>query len=90
VTSRRLAMDGVEELGYWKKHPKKELEAVLREFDSRGWRIENPPTYYAVKCPCPKQHMRYVHLTPSNPRYANEVLNWLRRCECSREEPTND
>jgi hypothetical protein len=45
-------------LGYWKRHQKPELEAVLEEFDRHGWRIEDPPKYYTVKCSCPKQHMR--------------------------------
>jgi hypothetical protein len=76
-------------LGYWKRHQKKELEAVLREFDKLGWRIEDPPKYYTVKCPCPKQHMKHVHLTPSNPNYANDVRAWLKRCDCSGgKEPT--
>jgi hypothetical protein len=75
-------------LGYWRRHPKKELEAVLREFDKLGWRVEDPPKYYTVKCPCPKKHLRHVHLTPSNPNYANEVIAWLKRCDCSGKEPT--
>jgi hypothetical protein len=43
----------------------KDLEAVLLEFHKLGWRIEDPPDY-TVKCPCPKQHKRWVHLTPRN------------------------
>ena len=28
---------------YWKRHPKKDLEALLGKFHEAGWRIENPP-----------------------------------------------
>ena len=73
-------------MGYWRKHPKKDLEDVLEEFARHGWRIENPPRYYTVKCPCPDRHMRQIHLTPSNPRYANNALAWLRSLPCYREE----
>lgn len=27
-------------MGYWPTHPRKELEALLREFDKQSWRIE--------------------------------------------------
>lgn len=67
---------------YWKKHPNKELEALLAEFDEAGWRIIDPPTYYKVYCPCPLKHKRTVHLTPSNPKYILETRLWLHRQPC--------
>lgn len=66
-------------MGYWRKHPKKDGEALLEEFDRQGWRIKNPPTYYSVRCPC-GAHQRQVHLTPSNPRHWQQALNWAKRC----------
>lgn len=69
----------------WKRHPRKELEAVLGEFNDAGWAIDDPPTYYRVKCPC-GLHMRWIHLTPSDPNYAKNALKWLRRQECSKAE----
>ena len=66
---------------------RKDLEQLLREFHHAGWRIENPPTYYRVKCPC-GQHKRMIHLTPSNPRYAANVRAWLNRQHC--ESPITD
>jgi len=38
--------------------------------------------YFKVKCPCDERHMRTVHLTPSDPNYAKNLLAWLRRYSC--------
>ena len=64
-------------VGYWRRHPRKDMERVLREFDARGWRIVDPPKYYKVLCPC-GDHMRWIHLTPSNPYYGSQALQWAR------------
>lgn len=72
-------------MGYWKKHPKKELEAVLCEFDAKEWRIEDPPTYYQVKCPC-GEHQRWIHLTPSGRNYGKNALAWLERQPCRQQD----
>lgn len=68
-------------MGYWPKHPKKELEAVLGEFHEASWTIEKAKKYYKVKCPC-GDHMRTIHLSPSNPNYAKDVMKWLPRQTC--------
>jgi hypothetical protein len=60
-------------VGYWRRHPRKDLEDVLAEFDRRRWRILDPPKYYKVMCPC-GQHYRWIHLTPSNPYYGQQAL----------------
>lgn len=65
-------------MGYWRRHPRKDLEDVLAEFDRRRWRILDPPKYYKVLCPC-GQHYRWIHLTPSNPYYGQQALRWARR-----------
>lgn len=65
-------------VAYWRKHPRKELQLVLEEFDAHGWRIEDPPKYYKVSCPC-GDHYRWNHLTPSNPYYGNQALRWASR-----------
>lgn len=65
-------------VGYWKRHPRKDLERVLEEFHLRGWRIENPPKYYKVMCPC-GSHYRWIHLTPSSPYYGGHALTWAKR-----------
>lgn len=66
---------------YWKRHQKKELEAVLQEFHEAGWTVLNPPRYYTVRCPC-GEHQRQIHLTPSSANYAKNVLKWLYRQSC--------
>ena len=66
---------------YWKKHPRKDMEALLGEFHEADWRIYDPPTYYQVLCPC-GLHKRWIHLTPSDPNYAKNALRWLYRQPC--------
>lgn len=72
-------------MGYWRRHQRPDLEAVLEEFDKAGWRILDPPTYYKVLCPC-GSHYRWIHLTPSNPWHGKQAVRWLRRQPCYREE----
>ncbi|GAA0542993.1 hypothetical protein GCM10009546_01310 [Actinomadura livida] len=62
----------------WKKHPKKEGEEALQRIAAMGWCVENPPTYYTVKCPC-GLHQRQIHLTPSNPHYFRQAVSWCKR-----------
>jgi len=68
-------------MGYWRKHPKKELEDVLNLFHQAGWAVLDPPTYYTVRCPC-GAHQRWVHLTPSGVNYGKNAVAWLRRQPC--------
>ena len=49
----------------WRRHPKEDLERVLMEFAAHGWRIDDPLTYYRLRCPCGK-HVRWLHLPLSN------------------------
>ena len=66
-------------MGHWQRHPQKDLEAVLAEFHAHGWEIIDPPKYYTLRCPC-GQHYRWLHLTPSNPNYGKQALQWAKRC----------
>ncbi|RFS86993.1 hypothetical protein D0T12_01675 [Actinomadura spongiicola] len=61
----------------WKKHAKKEGEDALQQISAMGWRVEDPPTYYTVKCPC-GVHQRQIHLSPSNPNYFRQAVRWCR------------
>jgi transposase len=72
-------------VGNWKKHPRKELEAVLEELAEHGWTIIDPPKYYSVRCPC-GDHQRQVHLTPRKKHHGNNVLQWARNLPCWKEE----
>lgn len=71
-------------LSNWKKHPKPEGQKVLEQLSALGWKIEDPPKYYTAKCPC-GDHMRQVHLTPSNPKHFQECLRWAKRQSCMKE-----
>jgi hypothetical protein len=68
------------------KHPVKELEAGLKEAEElQGWRVDGGGrTYFRLRCPCGK-HMRWVHLTPSGGSYLRDLLGWLRRTGCWKE-----
>lgn len=68
-------------MGYWPKHPKKDLEALLGEFHEAKWIVKKSKTYYKVLCPC-GDHKRSIHLSPSNPNYARDAIKWLYRQEC--------
>lgn len=72
-------------MGYWPRHPRKDLEALLAECDSRGWRIEKRRKYYQVYCPC-GDHKTTVHITPSDVRYLKNKQMLIRRAPCMREE----
>lgn len=66
---------------YWQQPSRKDLRPLLGEFHEAGWKIEDPPKYYRVKCPC-GLHQRSIHLTPSDPNYVRNALRWLRRQTC--------
>jgi hypothetical protein len=73
-------------VGYWRRHPRKDLERVLEAFDRQGWPIEATRRYYRLRCLC-GLHKRWLHLTPSNPDYGSEALKWGQRtCPQWREE----
>ena len=65
-------------MGYWRRHPRKDLEAILREFDRMGWRIIETKKYYRLQCPC-GLHQRWFHLTPSGSTYGIDALHWAKR-----------
>ena len=64
------------------KHQTKELEALLREAEAKGWRVEKGGKYFKMYCPCAKRHKQIVHLTPSNPRYEQNLRGHLNRATC--------
>jgi hypothetical protein len=63
------------------RHPNKELEQVLRDAEARAWHVTKSRKYFALRCPC-GQHKRWVHLTPSDPRYERNLRKWLERQQC--------
>lgn len=72
-------------MGYWKKHQKKDLEAVLNILHEHGWTILDPPKYYTVRCACGQCQMQ-VHLTPSGRHHGNNVLRLAKKCPLWKED----
>lgn len=65
-----------------KRHPNKDLAAILKEAEKKkGWRITEG-RYYTMWCPCPEKHKKTVVRTPSNPNYVKDLLGELRRSTC--------
>lgn len=63
------------------RHPRKELEELLRNAERRGWKVSKGRKYFKMKCPC-GIHIKTVHLTPSDPRYLRNTLSLLARETC--------
>lgn len=71
--------------GYWAKHPKPELQALLMRFHEAGWRIVDPTSkYYKAMCGC-GDHKTTIHCSPSDPNYALNKTKWLQRQPCYKE-----
>ena len=68
------------------KHPDKELRKTTDAADAQGWKVTRGKKYFMMKCPCPEKHKKTVKLSPSNPNYGRELLQWLERYTCWKEE----
>ena len=64
------------------KHPRKELEALLKEGEAKGWRVVMGGRYFKMYCPCDDKHLQTVHLSPSDPNYERNLRGQLRRGTC--------
>jgi len=64
------------------RHQDKDLEAVLRDAEVRDWQVTKDKKYFKLWCPCPGQHRKTVHLTPSGSRYEMNLRKWLERQPC--------
>lgn len=63
------------------RHPKKDIEQVMRAAEARGWRFTKGRKYYKAYCPC-GEHLHTVHLTPSDPWYVVHLKYRLARTGC--------
>jgi hypothetical protein len=63
------------------RHPKKELEQLLRDVESHGWTVAKGQGYYRARCPC-GAHQRSVQLSPSNPLAERNLRAWFTRQTC--------
>lgn len=67
------------------RHPKKDLEQLLRFVEAHGWRVTQKKGYFKAYCPC-GLHFRTVHLSPSDPNYRRNLTHWFERQPCWAEE----
>ena len=68
------------------KHPRPELEALLKEAEAKGWRVIKGRKYFKMYCPCTDKHLTWVHLTPGQ-YYENHLRGLLRRDTCWEARP---
>ncbi len=47
----------------------------------RGWQVTKSRKYFSMRCSC-GQHKKWVHLSPSDPRYERNLRKWLERQPC--------
>lgn len=66
------------------KHKTKELEAVLREAEKKGWRVWLGGRYWNMYCPNECKCKKTVKRTPSNPNYERDLRGFLDRATCWR------
>ena len=55
---------------------------MLVDAEAHGWTVTPGPKYWKLFCTCPGKHKKWVHLTPSNPNYVNNLASWLKRQSC--------
>lgn len=63
------------------RHPKPELEKILKQMEALECRVDKPGTYFRCRCPCGK-HTTRVHLSPSNPHHGKQRLQHVRSWNC--------
>lgn len=63
------------------RHTDKDLEAVLREAEDKGWRVEKGK-YWKLLCPNSCKCMKTVKLTPSGANYLTNLRGQLKRATC--------
>jgi hypothetical protein len=64
----------------------KELEAVLKEAETKGWRVEKGKKYFKMWCPC-GSCWKTVKLTPSLSDYERNLRAKLARDTCWEKQP---
>lgn len=68
------------------RHGDKDLEAVLREAERKGWLVTKGKRYFMMWCPNPCKCKKSVKLTPSGNNYRRNLLGELRRKTCWKDE----
>ena len=65
------------------RHPRKELETLLRAAEVREWEVtyNSRGNYWRVRCTKCRKHQRSIHKSPSDPNYPKNVEMWFRRSQ---------
>lgn len=63
---------------------KGDIAELLADLERKGWRVERGK-YWKCYCPCPKKHLKTIHITPSDPRYVQNLRGQLKRATCWEE-----
>ncbi|MUL43499.1 hypothetical protein FZ103_20385 [Streptomonospora sp. PA3] len=64
-----------------RRHPRSELEQLLREAERKGWRVADGK-HFKLYCPCPRRCFKTIASTPSDPNYVKNAIRQLRRSTC--------
>ena len=65
---------------------KQDYREAVEWVRAQGWRVDEERDGYPMAfCKCGKHH-RSIHLTPSNPRYYQQLRNWVKRQDCEQKE----
>jgi hypothetical protein len=65
------------------RHRRKELEALLREAEQKGWTVSGGGNkHFKMKCGESCKCMITVATTPSNPNYPRNLTKQLGRATC--------
>jgi hypothetical protein len=64
------------------RHQKSDFEALLREAESRGWRVSRNKGYFKCYCGCAEKHHVRVVLTPSSSRTLLNTRKAFERARC--------
>jgi hypothetical protein len=67
------------------KHPDKEIRALLREAEEKGWKITKARRYWKLWCPNECKCFKTVKTTPSDPDYLKNLRGQLNRATCWRQ-----
>lgn len=57
----------------------------MPRIEAAGWRITRKSGYFKAYCPC-GQHLRTIHLSPSDPSYERNLTHWFLRQPCWSED----
>jgi hypothetical protein len=67
-----------------RKHPDKDIRALLKEAGDKNWRIVEARRYWKIMCPRECKCWKTVKCTPSSSTYLTDLRHFLDRATCWR------